>query len=296
MNVIEIKNLTKDYGNNKGIFNVNLSVKKGEVFGFLGPNGAGKTTTIRNLMGFIHPGKGECSINGIDCSKESYKIQDNLGYLPGEIAFMDDMTGIEFIRFIADMKGLKDFSRANELIKEFELDTKGKIKKMSKGMKQKIGIVCAFMSNPDILILDEPTSGLDPLMQNKFVDLILSEKEKGKTIFMSSHIFDEVEKTCDRTAIIKDGHVVAVENMKTLSNSKHKSYVITFLDDEGAKEFSKEDFKIEEVIGNVVTVEVKGDINPFIKTLSKYSVKNLDVKTQSLEELFMHFYGGENNA
>ncbi|MDZ5253686.1 ABC transporter ATP-binding protein [Clostridium sp. LIBA-8841] len=296
MNVIEIKNLTKDYGNNKGIFNVNLSVKKGEVFGFLGPNGAGKTTTIRNLMGFIHPDKGACSINEIDCSKESYKIQDNLGYLPGEIAFMDDMTGIEFIRFIADMKGLKDFSRANELIKEFELDTKGKIKKMSKGMKQKIGIVCAFMSNPDILILDEPTSGLDPLMQNKFVDLILSEKEKGKTIFMSSHIFDEVEKTCDRTAIIKDGHVVAVENMKTLSNSKHKSYVITFLNDEGAKEFSKENFKIKEVIGNVVTVEVKGDINPFIKTLSKYSIKNLDVKTQSLEELFMHFYGGENNA
>ncbi|ELC8442588.1 ABC transporter ATP-binding protein [Clostridium perfringens] len=296
MNVIEIKNLTKDYGNNKGIFNVNLSVKKGEVFGFLGPNGAGKTTTIRNLMGFIHPDKGACSINGIDCSKESYRIQDNLGYLPGEIAFMNDMTGIEFIRFIADMKGLKDFSRANELIEDFELDTKGKIKKMSKGMKQKIGIVCAFMSNPDILILDEPTSGLDPLMQNKFVDLILSEKEKGKTIFMSSHIFDEVEKTCDRTAIIKDGHVVAVENMKTLSSSKHKSYVITFLNDEEAKEFSKEDFKIKEIIGNVVTVEVKGDINPFIKTLSKYSIKNLNVKTQSLEELFMHFYGGENDV
>lgn len=296
MSVIEIKNLTKDYGNKKGIFNVNLSVKSGEVFGFLGPNGAGKTTTIRNLMGFIHPDKGSCLIKGIDCSKESYKIQDNLGYLPGEIAFMDDMTGIEFIKFIADMKGLKDFSRANELIKNFELDTKGKIKKMSKGMKQKIGIVCAFMSNPDILILDEPTSGLDPLMQNKFVDLILSEKEKGKTIFMSSHIFDEVEKTCDRTAIIKDGNVVAVENMNTLSNSKHKSYVITFTNEEEAKEFSKEKFNVKELIGNVVTVEVKGDINPFIEALSKYSIKNLDVKTQSLEELFMHFYGGENNV
>lgn len=296
MSVIEIKNLTKDYGNKKGIFNVNLSVKSGEVFGFLGPNGAGKTTTIRNLMGFIHPDKGSCLIKGIDCSRESYKIQDNLGYLPGEIAFMDDMTGIEFIKFIAGMKGLKDFSRANELIKNFELDTKGKIKKMSKGMKQKIGIVCAFMSNPDILILDEPTSGLDPLMQNKFVDLILSEKEKGKTIFMSSHIFDEVEKTCDRTAIIKDGNVVAVENMKTLSNSKHKSYVITFINEGEAKEFSKEKFNIKELIGNIVTVEVKGDINPFIEALSKYSIKNLDVKTQSLEELFMHFYGGENNV
>lgn len=295
MNVIEVKDLTKDYGNNKGIFDVNLAVKKGEVFGFLGPNGAGKTTTIRHLMGFVHSDKGKCLINGIDCGKQSDKIQERLGYLPGEIAFMDDMTGIEFIHFIADMKGLKNFSRAEELIKIFELDPKGKVKKMSKGMKQKIGIVCAFMGNPDILILDEPTSGLDPLMQNKFVDLILSEKEKGKTIFMSSHIFDEIEKTCDRTAIIKDGHVVAVENMKTLSNSKHKSYVITFLNDEMAKEFSKENLKIKEVIGNVVTVSVKGDINPLIKALSKYSVTSLDVKTESLEELFMHFYGGESN-
>ena len=295
MNVIEINELTKDYGNNKGIFDVNLTVKKGEVFGFLGPNGAGKTTTIRHLMGFVHSDKGKCLINGIDCSKESDKIQERLGYLPGEIAFMDDMTGIEFIHFIADMKGLKDFNKALELIKMFELDPKGKIKKMSKGMKQKIGIVCAFMGNPDILILDEPTSGLDPLMQNRFVELILSEKEKGKTIFMSSHIFDEIEKTCDRTAIIKDGHVVAVENMKTLSNSKHKSYVITFLNDEMAKEFSKENLKIKEVIGNVVTVSVKGDINPLIKALSKYSVTSLDVKTESLEELFMHFYGGKSN-
>ncbi|WP_217077501.1 ABC transporter ATP-binding protein [Clostridium baratii] len=295
MNVIEIKDLTKDYGNNKGIFDVNLAVRKGEVFGFLGPNGAGKTTTIRHLMGFVHSDKGKCLINGIDCSKESDKIQERLGYLPGEIAFMDDMTGIEFIHFIADMKGIKDFNKALELIKMFELDPKGRIKKMSKGMKQKIGIACAFMGNPDILILDEPTSGLDPLMQNRFVDLILSEKEKGKTIFMSSHIFDEIEKTCDRTAIIKDGHVVAVENMKTLSNSKHKSYVITFLNDEMAKEFSKENLKIKEVIGNVVTVSVKGDINPLIKALSKYSVTSLDVKTESLEELFMHFYGGESN-
>lgn len=295
MNVIEIKGLTKDYGNKKGIFDINLSVKKGEVFGFLGPNGAGKTTTIRHLMGFIYSNKGECLINGMDCKKESSKIQEKLGYLPGEIAFMDDMTGMEFMRFIADMKGVKDFSRAEELIKIFELDPRGKMKKMSKGMKQKIGIVCAFMGNPDILILDEPTSGLDPLMQNKFVDLILEEKSKGKTIFMSSHLFDEVEKTCDRTAIIKDGHVVAVEDMKTLSNSKHKSYVITLSTNEEANMFSKENLKIEGITGNIVTVSVKGDIKKLINILAQYSVINLDVKTQSLEELFMHFYGGEKN-
>lgn len=295
MNIIEIKQLTKDYGNKKGVFDLNLSVKKGEVFGFLGPNGAGKTTTIRHLMGFIHPDKGECFINALDCSKQADIIQNNLGYLPGEIAFMDDMSGIQFIKFIAEMKGAKDFSRAQELINMFNLDPNSRIKKMSKGMKQKIGIVCAFMHNPDILILDEPTSGLDPLMQNKFLELILSEKEKGKTIFMSSHIFDEIERTCDRTAIIKDGHLVAIENMKTLSESKRKSYIITFLTEEMALRFTKESFKVKDITGKQVTVSVKGNIMPLIHALDKYEITNLDVKTQSLEELFMHFYGGEKN-
>lgn len=296
MNVIEIKQLTKDYGNKKGVFDLDLSVKKGEVFGFLGPNGAGKTTTIRHLMGFIHPGKGKCFINGLDCSLQSDIIQQSLGYLPGEIAFMDDMSGIQFIKFIAEMKGIKDFSRAQELINMFELDPNGRIKKMSKGMKQKIGIVCAFMQNPDILILDEPTSGLDPLMQNKFIELILSEKSKGKTIFMSSHIFDEIERTCDRTAIIKEGYLVAIEDMKTLSQSKSKSYIISFLTNEMALNFTKEGFKVKESKGKQVTVSVKGNIKPLIHALDKYEVTSLDIKTQSLEELFMHYYGGEKNV
>ena len=295
MDVIEVKQLTKDYGNKKGVFNLKLSVKKGEVFGFLGPNGAGKTTTIRHLMGFIHPDTGKCFINGMDCSKQSDLIQKNLGYLPGEIAFMDDMTGINFIKFIAEMKDIKDFTRAQELIEMFNLDPNNKIKKMSKGMKQKIGIVCAFMNNPDIIILDEPTTGLDPLMQNKFLDLVLSEKEKGKTIFMSSHIFDEVERTCDRTAIIKEGHLVAVEDMKTLSGAKHKSYIITFLTEEMAECFSKEGFEVKERVKNQITLSVKGKIMPLIHTLDKYEVTSLDINTQTLEELFMHYYGGEKN-
>lgn len=296
MDVIEVKQLTKNYGNKKGIFNLNLSVKKGEVFGFLGPNGAGKTTTIRHLMGFIHPETGECRINGMDCSRDSHIIQKSLGYLPGEIAFMEDMTGIGFIKFISEMKGIKDFSRARELIDMFSLDPNGKIKKMSKGMKQKIGIVCAFMNNPDIIILDEPTTGLDPLMQNKFLNLVLSEKEKGKTIFMSSHIFDEIERTCDRTAIIKEGCLVAIDDMKTLSGSKHKSYAITFLTEEMASGFTKEGFEVKEIDKKQVTVSVKGKIMPLIHALNKYEVTGLDVKTQSLEELFMHYYGGEKNV
>ena len=293
MNVIEVKELTKDYGNGRGIFDVNISVKKGEVFGFLGPNGAGKTTTIRHLMGFIHSDKGECFINGLDCSKEAHKIQRKIGYLPGEIAFMDDMSGIQFIKFIAEMNGITDFRRAKELIDIFALDPKGKIKKMSKGMKQKIGIVCAFMKNPDILILDEPTSGLDPLMQNKFIELILEEKEKGKTIFMSSHIFDEIEKTCDCTSIIKDGFMVAIEDMRTLTESKSKSYIITFSTEEMAIQFLKENFRIENIVKNKVTVCIKGNVMPLIHTLDKYEVINIDIKIQTLEELFMHFYGGD---
>ena len=296
MNVIEIKQLTKNYGNKKGVFGLDLSVKKGEVFGFLGPNGAGKTTTIRHLMGFIHPNTGECFINGLNCSTQADIIQKSLGYLPGEIAFMDDMNGLQFIKFIAEMKGIKDFSLAEELIAMFELDPSGKIKRMSKGMKQKIGIVCAFMHNPDILILDEPTSGLDPLMQNKFLELILSEKEKGKTIFMSSHNFEEIERTCDRTAIIKEGCLVDVEDMKILSQRKQKSYIITFLTQEMASNFTKEYGEVKGILGNLVTASVKGNIMPLIHTLNKYEITNLDVKTQTLEELFMHYYGGEKNV
>ncbi|HEY5563389.1 MAG TPA: ABC transporter ATP-binding protein [Clostridiaceae bacterium] len=296
MNVIEIKQLTKDYGNNKGVFDLNFSVKKGEIFGFLGPNGAGKTTTIRHLMGFIHPDKGESFINGLDCRKEASTIQKTLGYLPGEITLMDDMTGLMFIKFIAEMKGIKDFSLATELISRFELDPNGKIKKMSKGMKQKVGIVCAFMNDPEVIILDEPTSGLDPLMQNKFLELILSEKKKGKTILMSSHNFEEVERTCDRTAIIKDGNLVAIEDMKTLTESKTKSYVITFLTKEMAEDFAKEGFQVIAIEEKKVTVSVKGNINDLIAAINKYKIKDLDVKTQSLEELFMHYYGGEKNV
>ncbi len=295
MNVIEITNLTKDYGNKKGIFNVSFSVKKGEVLGFLGPNGAGKTTTIRHLMGFSKPQKGSCSINGLSCFENSSKIQNSLGYLPGEIAFLDDMTGLQFIKFVAEMKGIKDLSIANRLMERFELNPNGRIKKMSKGMKQKIGIICAFMQEPDILILDEPTSGLDPLMQNEFIKLILEEKEKGKTILMSSHSFEEIEKTCDRAAIIKQGEIVTVENISTLKESKQKLYNITFENINMANEFIKEGFKIKNIDGCNITISIKGDIMPFINALGKYKVLNLETSSQSLEDLFMHFYGGENN-
>lgn len=292
-NVIEIRQLTKDYGNNRGIFDVSLSVKKGEVFGFLGPNGAGKSTTIRHLMGFIQADQGSCQINGLDCLRDHARIQQALGYLPGEIAFMDDMTGLEFIKFMAKMKGMTDLTKAYELMERFELNPQGKIKKMSKGMKQKIGIICAFMHDPELLILDEPSSGLDPLMQNRFIELVLEEKQRGKTIFMSSHIFEEIERTCDRTAMIKDGRLISIEELQTLKASKHKTYQITFATQELVEQFMDEGFECKQVESNVIKVLPRNNLNYLLATLSRYDIIDLDITKPTLEELFLHFYGGD---
>lgn len=291
-NVIEIRKLTKDYGNNRGIFDVSLSVRKGEVFGFLGPNGAGKSTTIRHLMGFIQADQGSCQINGLDCLKDHAHIQQTIGYLPGEIAFMDDMTGLEFIKFMSKMKGMTDLTKAYELMERFEFNPQGKIKKMSKGMKQKIGIICAFMHDPELLILDEPSSGLDPLMQNRFIELVLEEKKRGKTIFMSSHIFEEIERTCDRTAMIKDGRLISIEELQMLKASKHKTYQITFATEELAEQFINEGFEYQQLAPTVVKVLSPNNLNYLLATLSRYDIIDLDITKPTLEELFLHFYGG----
>lgn len=291
-NVIEIDHITKDYGQKRGVFDVSFSVKQGEVLGFLGPNGAGKTTTIRQLMGFIKPDSGKLMIQGMDCFKEADKIKNFLGYLPGEIAFIDSMNGMEFIRFVAKMKGMKDLGRAKELMEMFQLNASGKLKKMSKGMKQKIGIVCAFMGDNEILLLDEPTSGLDPLMQNRFVELILAEKKQGKTILMSSHMFEEVERTCDRAAIIRQGRLVAVEEMEKLKEGKQKILEVSFKEAAMAAAFAAEFPKAVYQAGSrIVTAKVGKNLDFFIKKAGEYTVTDLGVRTQSLEEFFMHFYG-----
>lgn len=293
MSEIEISHITKDYGKGRGVFDVSFSVEQGEVLGFLGPNGAGKTTTIRQLMGFIKPDSGRLAIQGMDCFKESDKIQRALGYLPGEIAFIDSMNGMEFIKFVAKMKKMKGLGRAQELMKMFELNASGKLKKMSKGMKQKIGIVCAFMDPAsEILILDEPTSGLDPLMQNRFVELVLSEKKQGKTILMSSHMFEEIERTCDRAAIIRKGRLVAVEEMEKLKAGRQKNIEVTFKEIAMAKAFAAQFPKASYQDGSkAVTAKVGKTLDSFVKKAGEYTVTDLDVRTQSLEEFFMHFYG-----
>ena len=290
--VIELCQVTKDYGNGKGIFDVNLSVARGEVFGYLGPNGAGKTTTIRQLMGFSHPDKGTCQMLGMDCFSKAKDIQKQLGYLAGELAFMEDMTGEKYLEFMAQMKHMQDRRRMHELMELFELDARGKVKKMSKGMKQKIGLICAFMAEPKVVILDEPTSGLDPLMQNRFVELILEEKKKGTTILMSSHIFEEVEKTCDRTAIIRAGKIVAVEDMNSLSQKRKKVYTVTFQDKATAARFAKETgIAIQRLQDNQVELLVNGAPAQTLQKIAAAEPVDLMIKTQSLEELFMHYYG-----
>lgn len=296
MKVMEVDHITKDYGDKRGVFDVTFDVEEGEVLGFLGPNGAGKTTTIRQLMGFIHPDKGSVRIQGMDCFKKAAVIKKHLGYLPGEIAFIDEMTGTSFIRFMAKMNKITDRKREKELLDYFELDPKGKIKKMSKGMKQKIGIICAFMGNPDILILDEPTSGLDPLMQNKFIDLILEEKKRGATILMSSHDFEEVERTCDRVAIIRTGEIVAIEDVQKMQANKKKIFEIKLADaGEAVKLGDLYKGNVESIKDDTITLGITGDLNTFIKSLGNYQIVDIDMRKQTLEELFLHFYGGGKN-
>ncbi|MCQ4923462.1 ABC transporter ATP-binding protein [Tissierella carlieri] len=296
MSVITVSNLTKDYGKNRGIFNLSFEIHKGEVFGYLGPNGAGKTTTIRHLLGFLNADKGECHIGQLSCRTDAEQIQRDLGYLPGEIAFFDDMSGIGYLKFIANMRGMKNFEKMNELISYFELDPSGRIKKMSKGMKQKIGIVSAFMHDPSTLILDEPTSGLDPLMQNKFIELILNEKSKGKTILMSSHSFEEVERTCDRIGIIKKGRFVTIETVANLKKAQRKIYSISLQNEKAAKDFATEPLEIISINGDKVQVAIKDNIKVLTTALNRHPVTAIDVVSQSLEEIFMSYYGGENNA
>lgn len=296
MSIIEINGLTKDYGNHKGIFDLSFQVKEGEVFGYLGPNGSGKTTTIRHLMGFLTPEKGNASILGMDCRTRSAEIMQYLGYLPGEIAFIDGMNGIEFLKFMGEMRGLTNTSFRDRLIEQFQLDTKGRIRKMSKGMKQKLGIVCAFMHDPKVLLLDEPTDGLDPLMQKVFAELILEEKAKGKTILMSSHSFPEIEKTCDRVGIIRAGELVAAEDIHDLKEKRRKIYLITFDTPSAANAFAQlncyENITLNEAI---VKVSILGNVSNLFQALSKFTVLDLDTENSSLEDVFMQYYGDSKN-
>ncbi len=297
MNLIDIQHLTKNYGQGKGIFDVTLSIKKGEVYGYLGPNGAGKSTTMRHLMGFSKPQTGTVCIKGMDCWTEQKNIQKHVGYLPGEISLPDDMTGLAYLKLLAKMRNMKDFSHAEKLADFFEIDTNTGMKRMSKGMKQKISIISAFMHNPDILLLDEPTSGLDPLMQNRFIELVEEEKRNGKTIILSSHIFDEVEKTCDRIGMIRNGKLIQEVTVNELRHSQFKTYKIEFSDKLSFEKFKHEypHAEYKETQKQVIISINDSEINQLIAVLSMCHVTFLKEEKHTLEEYFMKFYGGNEN-
>ncbi len=298
MTAINIQHLTKDYGNKKGIFDISLQIEEGVVFGFLGPNGAGKTTTIRHLLGFSKPQSGKSTILNLDCWSQSKEIQTHLGYLPAEIAFPENMTGSQLISHAATMRGLRDMSRAQQLIEMFELDPSAQIKRMSKGMKQKVGIVCAFMHDPHVLILDEPTTGLDPLMQSVFVTLIHQEKQKGKSILMSSHLFEEIEGTCDRIAMIKQGRLTSIMSSNDFNRIDKTTFIISFQTLQDLNSLQQEGFIISKMDQKnlQIVVEVEDNqINDLIRSLSKRDVTSIREMKNSLEEYFMNFYKGEKN-
>nr|WP_090893005.1 ABC transporter ATP-binding protein [Evansella caseinilytica] len=287
---MQLNRLTKQFSNGKGIFDLTFEVKKGKVFGYLGPNGAGKSTTIRHLVGFMKPSGGSAKINNLDCWEKSADVQKYIGYLPGEIAFIEGLNGLQMLKLLGDMRGLKEVSRRNELIERFQFDVKTPIKKMSKGMKQKVGIVAAFMHDPEILILDEPTSGLDPLMQNEFIKLILEEKAKGKTILMSSHLFEEIERTCDTVGIIKDGRLVAVEDVRQLQKTQQKLFKVSVRSKEDVQQLKQSKLTIKEIENLVITIEVQGNYEELMSALAGCGIYNVDVEKQSLEEMFMNYY------
>lgn len=299
MHVIEVNNLTKDYGEGRGVFDVSIYVDKGEVFGFLGPNGAGKSTTIRHLMGFSKPDSGSTKIEGVETFDKYYEILNHVGYIPGEIALLQGLTGWEFINMMQDLQKIHNNEKLHELLDLFELEDvvlNGETKKMSLGVKRKLAIVTAFMSDPDVLILDEPTSGLDPVMQENFIEFIHKEKKRGKTILLSSHIFSEIDNTCDRIAIIKDGRIVSEFIADDLKHASKKFYTIDFYSEEGKNNFLEKAKKIKTI--NIIKNEINelfvsfddSDLNYLISLLSELDIKSFSNRRESLEDYFMKFY------
>ncbi len=289
---ISVNKLTKFYGSFKAVSNVSFKVNEGEVFGLIGPNGAGKSTTMRSMLNFIFPSSGNITINGLDSKLDYLKIRSLIGYLPGEFTTYENMTGSEFLKHMLYLRGMPENEKyAKELSKKFDLDLSKKAKNLSKGNKQKIGIIQAFCHNPEILILDEPTSGLDPLKQQVFDELILEYKEKGKTIFISSHVLPEVEMLCDRIAIIKDGRIVTENTMAKLKSMAMNRFEIIFKNEIKIRSFGKS-VGVKNIIqsGEKYIFDVEGDVNKFIKKIAENKVMSFKTIEPDLEEIFLSFY------
>lgn len=286
--ILEIQNLTKYYGKVKGVENLSLSLKKGEIFGFIGPNGAGKSTTIRSIMNLINKTNGKVLVDGVEFNKNDVNVKEKIGYLPSEIALYDDLTAKQMLDYHENFYKRNIHKRRVELVKLLELDESKNIEDLSLGNLKKLGIILALMHEPKILILDEPTSGLDPIMQNVLYNLLKEEKKKGTTIFYSTHILSEVSKICDRVGIIKEGNLIKIEKVKDLSKKNLTFVNIVSSDiDEIIKDLKLNDFAKE---GSNLKFANNMSDDELIKKLAKYNIEKILIEEATLEDMFLHYY------
>ncbi|MCQ6280288.1 ABC transporter ATP-binding protein [Bacillus sp. EB600] len=293
MNVIEIKNLTKTYGQARGISDISFSVEEGEIFGFIGPNGAGKSTTIRTLLSLIYPTSGSAVIFGKDSVKYAPEIKREIGYLPSEVFYYDNMRVKDLLKYSASFYKKDCTKRIHELAEIMDLDLNKKIDDLSFGNKKKVGIVQGLLHEPKLIILDEPTSGLDPLMQQKFFDLLIEENKKGTTILFSSHILSEVQRLCNRVAIIKEGRLIKVEKISTLRETNHKRFKLETNQIIEKSYFTSLGVSNLEIKDNMITFLFSGNINNMMKKLAEIELTNLWIEEPDLEEIFLHYYEKE---
>jgi ABC-2 type transport system ATP-binding protein len=291
--IIEAEGLTKHYGGKRGITDVTFQVQEGEVFGFLGPNGAGKTTTIRLLMALLRPDSGTARIAGLDCWRQSVQIKRLIGYVPGEPSLDPNLTGGQILEYFAHLRGGVDQAYLKQLIQRLELDTSRKFRQYSTGNKRKVVLIQAFMHRPRVLILDEPTSGLDPLNQQEFDRMITEVRDEGRTVFLSSHILSEVEHTCSRVGIIREGRIVRIGGLHELKDIKRYEIVVTFADVVSPDTFSRLDGveKVETLAdGHGLRLTMQGAADPVIKAAAQHRVLSLSSHEPSLEDIFLQYY------
>ncbi len=293
--VIQLDNVTKRYGSSIGIEDVSLTVEKGSIFGFLGPNGAGKTTTINMLVDLLRPTKGDIKIFGLDSVRDSVEIKRRIGFLAGDIALDPGLTGWQQLEFFGNLRGSFDRRYVNELAKSLDCRLDRKFRTLSRGNKQKVGLIAALMHKPELLILDEPTSGLDPLIQSAFNDIIMDHRKQGKTVFISSHILSEVQAVCDRVVFIREGRMLAESSIDELSVGLPKEVMITSKDKKLPQELKKiNGFDGAKVSGQTISGPYSGDVNELLAVLSRHKIDNLHMHEADLESVFMHFYGDKN--
>ena len=292
--VITLEKLTKSYGKSRGIIDVDLEVQQGEVFGFLGPNGAGKTTTIRTMLDLIRPTSGRATVFGIESTADPVSIHKRIGYIPGEFALYDRLSGKQTLEYFANLRGGVDHAYQDSLIERLELDTSKRFKEYSKGNKQKVGVIVALQHKPDLLVLDEPTSGLDPLVQQTFFAILREAVAAGSTVFLSSHILSEVEKSCDRVAIIRDGRLTKVDTVSGLRDLAHHQVELRFSGPVPSAQFEAlpgvSDLITED---HTLRMRVAGPITPIVRAAAQYELLDFVSREPSLEETFLAQYGRE---